>query len=198
MRLNRKHFKVVDFVVVGVSVYVMDFVAVRHRAVVLFPNVYVESDSLRSSIRPFYLAEPITFSVSVKTLSVIFYILDNFCLGKNLHKIPPFFVYTIISQCNKICKCIERSVAVKISTIRRIGIAPVYNMTVKEHHNFMVAGNVILHNCDAVRYYCVSRVLPAEPEKKGEEEEWEDEDDNMEDYNTFMCGGEASAAYITG
>lgn len=83
----------------------------------------------------------------------------------------------------------------KISTIRRIGIAPVYNMTVKEHHNFMVAGNVILHNCDAVRYYCVSRVLPAEA-ILAKEECWEDDEDSMEDYDSFMRGGEITADYL--
>ena len=83
----------------------------------------------------------------------------------------------------------------KISTIRRIGIAPVYNMTVKEHHNFMVAGNVILHNCDAVRYYCVSRVLPAEA-ILAKEEYWEDDEDSMEDYDSFMRGGEITADYL--
>ena len=54
----------------------------------------------------------------------------------------------------------------------------------------------VTHCVDGCRYFVVSRVLPAEPEKKGEAEEWEDEDDNMEDYNTFMCGGEVSAAYL--
>ena len=83
----------------------------------------------------------------------------------------------------------------KISTIRRVGIAPVYNMTVKEHHNFMVAGNVILHNCDAVRYYCVSRVLPAEA-ILAKEEYWEDDEDSMEDYDSFMRGGEITADYL--
>lgn len=83
----------------------------------------------------------------------------------------------------------------KISTIRRIGIAPVYNMTVKEHHNFMVAGNVILHNCDAVRYYCVSRVLPAEA-ILAKEEYWDDDEDGDEDYDQFMRGGEITAGYL--
>lgn len=83
----------------------------------------------------------------------------------------------------------------KISTIRRVGIAPVYNMTVKEHHNFMVAGNVILHNCDAVRYYCVSRVLPAEA-ILAKEEYWDDDEDGDEDYDQFMRGGEITADYL--
>lgn len=83
----------------------------------------------------------------------------------------------------------------KISAIRRIGIAPVYNMTVKEHHNFMVSGNIILHNCDAVRYYCISRVLPAEAlRSKGEDLEYDESVD--EDYDKFMCGGEITAEYL--
>lgn len=85
----------------------------------------------------------------------------------------------------------------KISAIRRVGVAPVYNMTVKEHHNFMVSGNIILHNCDAVRYYCVSRVLPAEA-IQAKEEDWEDEEDEEnESYDDYMRGS-GTAGYLVG
>lgn len=44
---------------------------------------------------------------------------------------------------------------VKIKGIKRIGKADVYNMEVKDHHNFSVCGGFIVHNCmDAVRYFC--------------------------------------------
>lgn len=85
----------------------------------------------------------------------------------------------------------------KISAIRRAGVAPVYNMTVKEHHNFMVAGNIILHNCDAVRYYCVSRVLPAEA-IQAKDTDWEDEEDEEnESYDDYMRGS-GTAGYLVG
>ena len=85
----------------------------------------------------------------------------------------------------------------KISAIRRVGVAPGYDMTVKEHHNFMVSGNIILHNCDAVRYYCVSRVLPAQ-QQRDQARAWEDEDEEQESYDEFMCGGEITAGYLIG
>lgn len=83
----------------------------------------------------------------------------------------------------------------KISTIRRIGIAPVYNMTVKEHHNFMVAGNVILHNCDGLRYYCVSRQMAAVVEKEREESDYE-EDEAVEEFDSYLVGGEVTQSYM--
>ena len=43
---------------------------------------------------------------------------------------------------------------VKIKSIRKIGKADVYNMEVKNHHNFSVCGGFIVHNCmDALRYF---------------------------------------------
>lgn len=43
---------------------------------------------------------------------------------------------------------------VKIKSIKPIGKADVYNMEVKNHHNFSVCGGFIVHNCmDAVRYF---------------------------------------------
>lgn len=43
---------------------------------------------------------------------------------------------------------------VKIKSIKSIGKADVYNMEVKNHHNFSVCGGFIVHNCmDAARYF---------------------------------------------
>lgn len=42
---------------------------------------------------------------------------------------------------------------VKIKRIRKCGRAPVYNMEVRNHHNYAVNGGFILHNCDALRYF---------------------------------------------
>lgn len=54
----------------------------------------------------------------------------------------------------------------------------------------------ITHTVDGVRYYCVSRILPAEA-KAERDAEWEDEDeDGPEDYDRFMCGGEITEGYM--
>lgn len=42
---------------------------------------------------------------------------------------------------------------VKIKRIRKCGRGPVYNMEVRNHHNYAVNGGFILHNCDALRYF---------------------------------------------
>ena len=43
---------------------------------------------------------------------------------------------------------------VKVKSIKKIGKADVYNMEVKNHHNFSVCGGFIVHNCmDALRYF---------------------------------------------
>ena len=48
---------------------------------------------------------------------------------------------------------------VKVKGIKRIGKADVYNMEVKNHHNFSVCGGFIVHNCmDSTRYF-VSTIL---------------------------------------
>ena len=52
----------------------------------------------------------------------------------------------------------------------------------------------VTHTVDGVRYYAISRVLPAES-LQGEEEDWEDEDED-EDYDTYMRGGEITAGYL--
>ena len=44
---------------------------------------------------------------------------------------------------------------VKIKSIKEAGRSDVYNMEVKNHHNFSICGGFIVHNCmDAVRYFC--------------------------------------------
>lgn len=53
----------------------------------------------------------------------------------------------------------------------------------------------ITHTVDGVRYYCVSRVLPAEPAPK-EGENWEEDEENgMESYDNFMHGA-GDAGYL--
>ena len=63
-----------------------------------------------------------------------------------------------------------------VSEIIRIdyaGRTAVYNMTVDTYRNFVTAGGIISHNCDALRYLCVMRVLPAKsPSSEITKSEW--------------------------
>lgn len=79
----------------------------------------------------------------------------------------------------------------KIKSIKPCGIEPVYNMTVDKHHNYLIAGGLILKNCDALRYYCQLRTL--KPEKK---EEPEIEEADLEQYDDYMTGGEMDRSYL--
>ena len=53
----------------------------------------------------------------------------------------------------------------RVKSVKSVGIAQVFNMTVDVFHNFMVQGNVIVKSCDACRYFCISRVLKAAEEE---------------------------------
>lgn len=54
--------------------------------------------------------------------------------------------------------------AVKIKTIKKlVQKEDVYNLEVKDHHNFAVNGGFIVHNCiDALRYALCDEILVAE------------------------------------
>ena len=54
----------------------------------------------------------------------------------------------------------------EIIRIDYAGNEPVYNMSVDECHNFITEGGIVTHNCDALRYMCVMRTLPAKPEPR--------------------------------
>ena len=82
----------------------------------------------------------------------------------------------------------------RIVTKRYLGKRKVFNMEVEGLHNYITAGGLVLHNCDMLRYYCVSRTMRAEAQEA--EEAVEDEDENEEDYDAFMTGGEVSADYM--
>ena len=81
----------------------------------------------------------------------------------------------------------------KVKNVKSVGIAQVFNMTVDVFHNFMIQGNVIVKNCDACRYFCISRVLKTIEEEAAIER---DEFDDEEEYESYMTGGEISSAYI--
>jgi phage terminase large subunit len=52
----------------------------------------------------------------------------------------------------------------------------------------------VTHSVDMLRYFCISRVTTAESEKTAPAEE--DEGDKKEDYQSFMCGGDADGSYL--
>lgn len=81
-----------------------------------------------------------------------------------------------------------------IASIRPVGRMPVYNMTVEKHHNYLIAGNIILKNCDALRYGMVYRTMGAvmTPVR-----DLEAEDERLEDYDEYMTGGGAAESYLT-
>ena len=66
-------------------------------------------------------------------------------------------------------------------------------MTVEEFHNYLIHGGIILKNCDAARYFCVTRTLGAEMAPAVPDE---DETD-MVDYDTAMTGGDMTNDYMT-
>ena len=68
----------------------------------------------------------------------------------------------------------------KIKSIKSIGKQPVYNMTVDDVHNYMIQGNVIVKNCDALRYFCVYWTTGAELDSEKKRRKWRA--DQYEDY----------------
>ena len=51
----------------------------------------------------------------------------------------------------------------------------------------------LTHTVDSVRYYCISRIVPAE---KQQIETPREEEDDKEEYGDYMTGGEVSAGYL--
>lgn len=62
----------------------------------------------------------------------------------------------------------------------------------------------ITHTVDGVRYYAISRVLPAQAEERQRRKtvglidllDYDLEDETNRDYDSFMCGGEVTASYL--
>lgn len=48
--------------------------------------------------------------------------------------------------------------------------------------------HAVTHSVDAVRYFCISRVLSAEAQKEHTEAAVWDEEESVEDYDEYMCG----------
>ena len=82
----------------------------------------------------------------------------------------------------------------RIKKITFAGIEPVYNMTVDVFHNYIIDGNVVLKNCDAARYFCITRTLGAERFIEREDELLAE---RGTDYDEEMTGGDVDASYLT-
>lgn len=54
----------------------------------------------------------------------------------------------------------------------------------------------ITHTVDAIRYYCISRILNAEPKQQAAATYVDDSEDSDESYESYMCGGELPRAYM--
>ncbi len=54
----------------------------------------------------------------------------------------------------------------EIIRIDYAGREAVYNLFVDNYSNFITEGGIVTHNCDALRYMCVMRTLPAKPESR--------------------------------
>lgn len=84
----------------------------------------------------------------------------------------------------------------KLVSIRYLGVQPVFNITVKQNHNYVTPMGTVLHNCDALRYYCISRIMPTF-QTQIENPDFDEFEGSKEDYEEFMCGeGEPTADYI--
>ena len=81
----------------------------------------------------------------------------------------------------------------KVKAVKPAGVEPVYNMTVEEFHNYLIHGGIILKNCDAIRYYAVTRTLGAEMPMVAEPDDF---DDGAVDYDDDMTGGEMTDSYM--
>lgn len=53
----------------------------------------------------------------------------------------------------------------------------------------------VTHSVDAVRYYCVSRQMAAEAEAE-KRAAWDEDDGGAENYDDYMCGGDATDDYM--
>lgn len=77
----------------------------------------------------------------------------------------------------------------KVKSIKYLGVEPVFNMEVENHHNFSVNGGFIVHNCDALRTFCSTRPAPSDPYVESRTDDFDDDDDDLENksFNTFFA-----------
>ena len=167
----------------------MDVISARYSAIKLFPNIYVKPNAMRFSVFAKNASKPVSFSVLIKPFPIVFNVSDNSCFFFNFHNTTPFIHIIAVTD------CIVNAVRyMRIKKITFAGIEPVYNMTVDVFHNYIIDGNVVLKNCDAARYFCITRTLGAE---RFIEQEDELLAERGTDYDEEMTGGDMDASYLT-
>lgn len=68
-----------------------------------------------------------------------------------------------------------------IKSIKYCGKEPVYNITVRKHHNYFLKGGVLSKNCDSLRCFCIWWVRAPLPDRaKDDRPKWRE--DLIEDY----------------
>lgn len=83
----------------------------------------------------------------------------------------------------------------RVKSVRSAGKEPVYNMTVEEYHNYLIHGGIVLKNCDALRYFCVTRTLAAEKSELPATDDFPEVEEKT-DYDDEMTGGEMTDDYL--
>lgn len=67
----------------------------------------------------------------------------------------------------------------------------------KDPNKYATEPHDITHTVDALRYYCVSRQMPAVVEKEREDSIFDDDDSVVEDYDSYLAGGEVTQSYLS-
>ena len=185
-----KRNEVFYLVVAWVVVDMVDIKTIWYGSVVFLPNVDMEPYAVLLTVNSFFLAQPIAFPVLIESLSIILNVPDGFDFFLYFHMAPPFDIVTITYRNAKVNSAVRYML---VKSIKPAGIEPVYNMTVEEYHNYLIHGGVILKNCDAARYFAVTRTLGAERVDVPEEPEFEDD---AVDYDEEMTGGDMTDDYM--
>lgn len=81
----------------------------------------------------------------------------------------------------------------KVKRITRVPNEDVYNMYVEKHNNFAINGGLIVHNCDAIRGFCIMRQRPASEYKPFRPDVFASIDTRRD-----ILGGEVDNSYIGG
>ena len=86
----------------------------------------------------------------------------------------------------------------RIKSIEIIGNEDVYNMEVEAHHNYSVNGGLIVHNCDALRGFCIMRQLPTEEkDDKNKKPHWALSEDKPPAQN-YVSSDDVTNSYLGG
>ena len=77
-------------------VYVVDIITLRNSTIMLFPNINVESDSMRFPVSADFVPKPISLTILIKLLSIILDVAHSFGFALNFQIIPSKQLYTIL------------------------------------------------------------------------------------------------------